>query len=98
MPAYVIVEVEIHQPEEYEEYKNLTPASIQAYGGKFVVRGGHAELLEGKGEPQRVVVVEFPSLEIAKQWWSSKEYAPAKALRQRIATTRMIVVEGLNFI
>ena len=95
MPAYVIVDVQIEDPVVYEEYKSLTPASIAAYGGRFVVRGGAAETLEGDWRPGRLVVLEFDTLERAKEWWSSPEYARPKALRQKSATTRMIVVEGV---
>ena len=96
MPAYIIVEIEIHDPETYEEYKKLTPISLAAYGGKFIVRGGRIETLEGDWQPQRIVVLEFPTVERAKEWWASEEYAPAKNLRQRTAHTKMIVVEGFN--
>lgn len=96
MPAYIIVEIEIHDPETYEEYKKLTPVSLAAYGGKFIVRGGKTETLEGGWQPQRIVVLEFPTVERAKEWWASEEYAPAKNLRQRTAHTKMIVVEGFN--
>ena len=96
MPAYVIVEVEVNEPVEYEAYKSLTPPSIAAYGGKFVVRGGKTETLEGDWEPQRIVVVEFPSVEIAREWWHSEEYAEAKSIRQRTAKTKMLVVEGID--
>ena len=94
MPAYVIVEIEIHDPIEYEEYKILTPASIAAYDGKFVVRGAQTESLEGDWNPQRIVVLEFPSVQRAKEWWNSQEYALAKTIRQRTAKTKMLVVEG----
>lgn len=94
MPAYVIVDVEIHDPERYEEYKRLTPATLEKYGGRFVVRGGRCATLEGDWQPGRIVVLEFDSVEQARRWWDSPEYAPAKALRQSIATTGMIVVEG----
>ena len=94
MAAYVIVDVTITNPQDYEEYKKLTPASITAYGGKFIVRGGKAETLEGGWDPERIVVLEFPTVERAKEWWASAMYAPAKEIRQRSATTRMIVVEG----
>jgi len=94
MSAYIIVEVEIHDPAQYEEYKKLTPISIAAYDGRFIVRGAQTETLEGDWNPKRIVVLEFPTIERAKQWWASKEYAPAKALRQRIAKTNMIVVGG----
>jgi len=94
MAAYVIVEVDIHDPVQYEDYKKMTPGSLLPFQGKFVVRGGPAELLEGTQEPARIVVLEFPTRDLAKQWWGSPEYAPAKALRQRISSTRMILVDG----
>ena len=94
MSAYVIVEVEIDDPVEYEEYKKLTPASIAAFDGQFIVRGARSECFEGDWHPQRIVVLEFPSVERAKEWWHSAEYAPAKAIRQRTAKTKMLVVEG----
>jgi len=95
MAAYVIVEVEVHDPVQYEDYKKLTPASLLPFQGKFVVRGGAAEALEGSPDPQRIVVLEFPTRALAKKWWSSPEYGPAKALRQRISTTRMLLVDGV---
>lgn len=94
MAAYIIVEVEIHNPEEYEAYKKLTAPSLVKYKGKFIVRGGQTETLEGNWEPGRIVVLEFPTKELAGEWWSSPEYTPAKEIRQRNATTRMILVEG----
>ena len=94
MPAYIIVDVAIHDAAEQEEYKKLTPASIAAYGGKFIVRGTQTETLEGDWQPGRFVILEFPSLEKAKAWWASPEYAAAKAIRQRTANTKMIVVDG----
>ena len=96
MPAYIIVEVDIHNVNEYEEYKKLTPASLVAYQGKFIVRGGEVETLEGNWQPKRIVLLEFPTKELAEGWWASEEYAPAKALRQRTATTKMILVQGVK--
>ena len=96
MPAYVLVEVEVLDAERYETYKRMVPPSLAAYGGRFLVRGGEAETLEGDWAPGRIVVVEFPSVERAKEWWGSQEYAEAKALRQATARTRMIVVEGFS--
>lgn len=95
MAAYFIVEVEVQEPERYERYKQMVPASLQAYGGTFLVRGGKAEGVEGDWSPKRVVILEFPSVEKAKAWWGSQEYAEAKALRQATARTRMILVEGI---
>ncbi|HZU23820.1 MAG TPA: DUF1330 domain-containing protein [Terriglobales bacterium] len=94
MPAYLLVEVEIHDAAQYENYKKMTPGSLVPFGGRFIVRGGAAETLEGDGRPGRIVVVEFPSMGKARAWWNSPEYEPAKKLRQRIATTRMLLVEG----
>lgn len=95
MPAYVIVEVSIENPQEYEAYKKLTPATVEAYQGKFIVRGGMSESLEGDWNPERIVVVQFPSVARAKEWWNSEAYSKAKAIRQRTAKTKMIVVEGV---
>ena len=94
MAAYIIVDVEIHDPVQYEDYKKLTPISLAKYQGKFIVRGGKTESLEGGWDPQRIVVLEFPNAELAKGWWASEEYAPAKALRHRTAKSKMILVEG----
>ena len=94
MPAYVIVDVSISNHEEYEEYKKLTPAAIAAYDGRFVVRGGRTETLEGNWNPERIVVLEFPTFERAKEWWASEIYSTPKAIRQRSAKTKMIVTEG----
>jgi uncharacterized protein (DUF1330 family) len=96
MPAYILVEVEVQDSVRYEDYKKLTPASIKAYGGRFIVRGGKAELLEGEVEPKRIVVLEFDNVEKAKQWWNSPEYREAKKLRHQTAKSRMIVIEGIN--
>ena len=95
MAAYVIVEISITDPTEYEEYKKLTPAAIAAYDGRFVVRGGQTVSLEGNWQPERIVVLEFPSVARAKEWWNSDEYSKAKEIRQRTAHTKMIVVEGV---
>jgi uncharacterized protein (DUF1330 family) len=96
MAAYIIVEVDVHNPEEYETYKRLTPPSLLPYGGRFVVRGGATETLEGNWSPTRIVVLQFPDKERARQWWSSPEYGPAKAIRQRTASTKMILIEGFE--
>jgi uncharacterized protein (DUF1330 family) len=94
--AYIIADVLVKDPVEYENYKRQTPPSIAQFGGRFVVRGGHAEVLEGDWQPNRVVVLEFPSLAQAKKWWASEEYAPVKAIRLRAASCRLIVVEGVG--
>ncbi|MDQ2657741.1 MAG: DUF1330 domain-containing protein [Bacteroidota bacterium] len=96
MKTYIIVDVKITDPTRYEDYKKLTPGSLLPYDGKFVVRGGQAETLEGSWKPGRVVVLEFPSAQKARAWWSSEGYAPAKALRQSASVTQMILVEGVE--
>jgi len=95
MPAYVVVDIEVYDAKRYEQYKRMAPPSIAVYGGRYLTRGGETNVLEGDWTPKRFVVLEFPSLERARAWWSSPEYAEAKALRQACATTRMVVTEGL---
>jgi len=94
MKAYVIVEVNITDKIQYEEYKKLTPAAIAAFGGHFLVRGGKTETLEGDWQPESMVVVELPSIENAREWWHSVQYSKAKAIRQQSAHTKMLIVEG----
>ena len=95
MPAYVLVDIKINDPVTYEDYKASCPPSITAFGGKYLARGGKTATLEGNWSPSRLVILEFPDLECAKAWWASSEYAPAKALRHKSASTQMVVVEGL---
>ena len=95
MSAYIIVDVTIFDKEEYKTYVSLTPAAIEAYGGKFIVRGGKAETLEGDWVPGRIVVLEFSDADKARSWWDSELYAVAKSIRQRAAKTQMILVEGV---
>ena len=95
MAAYIIAEVTITDPPGFEAYRQMVPATVAKYGGKFVVRGGRMEMLEGNWEPKRLVVIEFESAERAKQWWASEDYHEAKALRQRTAQTNLIVIEGV---
>lgn len=95
MPAYMIADIHVTDPVRYEEYKRLAAPSVAVYGGRYLVRGGPAEKLEGAGKISRVVVLEFPSMERARAWWSSPEYAPAKAIRHGCATAEMLLVEGM---
>jgi uncharacterized protein (DUF1330 family) len=94
--AYLVVEVEVLEPVRYEKYKQMVAPSLEAYGGRFLVRGGAVETLEGDWSPKRLVVLEFPSSARAKAWWGSQEYAEAKALRQATAKTRMVLAEGIG--
>jgi uncharacterized protein (DUF1330 family) len=95
VPAYVIAMVEIRDPVRYESYRQMVTPTITAFGGRFVVRGGRSEVLEGEWTSKRVVVIEFPSVERAKAWWSSPEYAEARAIRQATSAGTLIVIEGV---
>ena len=95
MSAYVVVDVEVTDPAAFEEYRQQVPATIARYGGRYIVRGGQTQTLEGHWDPKRVVILEFPDRAAARAWWSSQEYAGAKALRQRCARTQLIIVDGV---
>ncbi len=94
MPAYVIAHVDVTDPVKYDDYKRLVPASLAKYGGRFLVRGPVPEVLEGAWDPKRLVIVEFPSIEQARAWYKSSEYAPAKALRQAASEGTFVLLEG----
>ena len=95
MSAYVVVDIDIRDPEAYKEYIRLAPASIRLYGGKYIARGGRTEVLEGNWVPKRLVIVEFDSVDRARQWLDSPEYAPARAIRQAAAGADMVAIEGI---
>jgi uncharacterized protein (DUF1330 family) len=95
MSAYIIVEIEITDPVGYEEYKKQAAATVKQYGGKYVVRGGACQTLEGDWKPKRIVVLKFDNVEQAKAWFNSPEYVEPRKQRHRTAKTRMILVEGL---
>jgi uncharacterized protein (DUF1330 family) len=95
LAAYIVVEVEVTDAERYAEYRTMVPASLAIYGGRFLVRGGAVETLEGDWQPSRFVILEFDSVEQAKRWWDSDEYREARDLRQAASMTKMIVVEGV---
>ena len=94
MAAYVIADVEVKDAETYERYRPIAAETVAKYGGRFLVRGGRVEPLEGGWSPKRIVVLEFPSMEQAKRWYSSPEYAPGIELRQAASVGRLILVEG----
>jgi uncharacterized protein (DUF1330 family) len=94
MPAYLIVDAAVTDPEQYEQYKAASPGAIAAGGGRFLVRGGELAVLEGDWSPTRVVVVEFENLEAAKAFYESPEYQAAIKLREGAAEFNMIAVEG----
>jgi uncharacterized protein (DUF1330 family) len=95
MSAYVVVNVTVRDPVRYEEYRRLATPTVSAYDGRYVARGGRVDVREGDWSPSRLVILEFPSVERARAWWDSPEYAPAKALRQSCADTQLVITEGL---
>jgi uncharacterized protein (DUF1330 family) len=95
MAAYMIAEVDVQDPEAYEAYRKAVPATIAQYGGRYLARGGRTEVLEGDHLPKRMVILEFPSFEQARDWWASEEYREPKLIRQRTATTDLILLDGL---
>jgi uncharacterized protein (DUF1330 family) len=95
MAAYLIADVEVLDSEGYEEYRSKVPATIAAYGGRYLARGGKTELLEGTWSPKRCVTLEFPSLARFKAWWKSPEYQPLRRIRKRTTRSNLVVTEGL---
>jgi uncharacterized protein (DUF1330 family) len=96
MTAYVIGDVEILDPAGYEEYRQGVPATIAAYGGRYLVRGGATEVAEGEWTPKRLVILEFESMARAKAWLESPEYRPLRQIRQRCAKSELVVVDGFR--
>ncbi len=94
MSALVIVDIEVTDPVCFEDYKRLASASIAAHGGRYLARGGASEVLDGQWTPRRLVVLQFDSVEQAKRWRFSPEYAEAKKVREGAAVANMVVVEG----
>jgi uncharacterized protein (DUF1330 family) len=95
MPAYVIAEVNITNPEGYKAYTAVVPATIEKYGGRFLARGGSAQALEGDWPECRRVIIEFPSVDAARKWFDSPEYEKPKALRKANSTGRLLLIEGV---
>ena len=95
MSAYIIVEIEITDPIGYEDYKKQAADTVHKYGGKYIVRGGKTEVLEGEWKPKRIVVLEFPTMDRAKEWLNCEEYREPRKLRQATSRTNMILVEGM---
>jgi len=96
VPAYVIVETDITDPEQYKKYKAASPGAIAAGGGRFLVRGGELAVLEGDWQPSRLVMLEFNDLAAAKLWYRSEAYQEAKKLREGAAHFRVVAVQGLD--
>jgi uncharacterized protein (DUF1330 family) len=95
MPAYVIVDIDVHDPERYREYAARAPATIERYGGRYLARGGAVDVREGDWQPGRLVLVEFPDAEAARRWHESEEYRPLRELREQASSARLVVTEGV---
>ena len=95
MSAYLIAEVEVTDPAVFEQYRAGVSATIAAYGGKYLVRGGALDVLEGTWQPKRVILLQFDSMARLNEWYGSKEYAPLLALRKKCATTNVVAIEGV---
>jgi uncharacterized protein (DUF1330 family) len=94
MPAYVIADIQVHDPDTYEDYKARVQAALDPFEGRFLVRGGATETLEGDWDPERVVIIQFPSADHARRWHASPDYAEALKIRQRASTGSLILAEG----
>jgi uncharacterized protein (DUF1330 family) len=95
MTAYVVINNDVLDPERYAEYAKLAPATIEAYGGKYLARGGKVEVLEGDWVPARLVILQFESVEQAKKWINSPEYSEPRKMRQSASHSRIVVIEGV---
>ncbi len=96
MAAYVIADVEVHDPEGYEEYRIGVEPSMRPYGGRYLIRGGQVEALEGDWMPKRYVTIEFPDREQARRWYASPEYQAILPIRKRCARSRLLLVDGVS--
>jgi uncharacterized protein (DUF1330 family) len=94
MSAYIIADIQVSDPVAYDDYRPLAAASIARFGGRFIVRGGKVDLLEGEPQPERIVVIEFPDADTARRWYQSEEYQTALKIRQAASSGRVLLVEG----
>jgi len=96
MPAYIVAEIEVADPAEFERYRPLAAASIERHGGRYIVRGGNTELLDGGPAPARLVVLEFADADAARRWYNSPEYQAALKMRLASSRGRAVLVEGVG--
>ena len=94
MPAYVILDIEVTDPDAYTAYRERSGATVEQHGGRFLVRGGDPATVEGGWAPQRIVVLEFPSEEQARAWYDSPEYQEILPIREANASSRAVLVQG----
>ena len=96
MPAYLILDIRVKDPDEYATYREAAQGTLEPYGGRYLVRGGEIEVVEGDWSPERLVVVEFPSVQHAHDWYQSPEYQKALPHRLRAAPSNTVLVEGVS--
>lgn len=96
MAAYMILDIEVTDPVGFEQYKQIAPPALAMYGGRYLARGGRTDTLEGDWVPHRLVILEFPDVARAKQWLESPEYRAARDLRRQSATTKIVVIAGVE--
>ena len=95
MAAYLLVDIEVTDPAAYEAYRAQVPALIAAHGGRYLVRGGAAEVLEGTWQPKRTVVLEFPNMKALKAFWEDPQYQPLRTVREHAARSNLVAVQGV---
>jgi uncharacterized protein (DUF1330 family) len=95
MPAYMVVQVKVTDPDKYAAYREAVPSVVQAFGGRYIARGGAVEVLEGSHDGRRLVLFEFPSIEAIKRFWQSPEYAKVKPLRDNAAEVDVWAIPGV---
>jgi uncharacterized protein (DUF1330 family) len=95
MTAYVLTEVEVRDASDYENYRRLVGPTVEAFGGRYLIRGGHAEVVEGDWLPRRMVLLAFPTVAAAKAWYDSPGYVKARAIRHRSSQSTMLLIEGV---
>jgi uncharacterized protein (DUF1330 family) len=95
MAAYIVVDIDVHDAPGLEEYRRQVPATVTKFGGRFLVRGGPFQVLEGGWQPKRMVLLEFPSVEQARRWYDSEEYRPLRAMRLKASTATLVLVDGV---
>ena len=96
MTAYIIARVDVHDMEQYKEYAKVSPAAAEAFGGRFLARGGAVESLEGPEETRRIVILEFPDMDTARRFYNSEQYQAAKAKREGAADGQFFIVDGVD--
>ena len=96
MAAYLIADIDVQDPEAFNEYRRQVPATLEPFGGVYIVRGGGITALEGDWEPVRIVIIEFPNMDSLNGWYNSEAYKGPRALRGRATVTRAVAVEGVE--